>query len=234
MTGGVGSVHGRHLATTGTTGAHCDHRGVDSSPHPAMPQHDLLLRLLDLADLLLLGAGHHGLHRAGALGEDQPSRVQAQPSQSPPSDVDDLISHRQHAGPLGPASLVDLHHPVAVTLDTGQPDLRQAHPDGLAGDPDEVDQPEVSSVGGPATSSSSSTSSSSIKLEAVLVVVTDVFLQYFPPVQRGGSGEFPGDSLPTAGLRGLTEVVRASSQDTGVLVIRTTGIITTVSSPDLT
>ena len=212
--GGVGGVHCSHLTPSlPPTLPHCNHRGVDPSPLPALPQHNLLLCLLDLPPLLPLGAGHNGLRRAGALREDEPGGVQPEPSQSLPINVDDLITQSQHAGPPGPASLVNLHHFIPRTLEVDQRNPGQAHSDGLVGDPDQVDQPEVPSVcrgGVPG-----------IKLEVVVVVV-DVFLQYFPPVQRGcsgGSGESPGNSVTTAGVRALTEVVRTSSQDAGVLVI---------------
>ena len=107
---------------------------------------------------------------------------------------------------------------ITLTVEICQRYLGEDDPNGVGGDSPQFDDPEVFVVVVP-----------SVELHVVFTLIVGIFLEYFPPVQRGGPGVFPHQSglfthrpLLAGRVRGLTEVVRALRQDAGVLVIAPT------------
>ena len=104
---------------------------------------------------------------------------------------------------------------ITLTVEICKRYLGEDHSNGVAGDSSQFDDPEVFVV-----------VVASVELHIVFTLSVDIFLENFPPVQRGGPGVFPHqprlltDRPLLAGRVGaLTEVVGALRQDAGVLVI---------------
>ena len=92
---------------------------------------------------------------------------------------------------------------ITLTVEICKRYLGEDDSKSVAGDSSEFDDPEVFVVVVP-----------SVELHIVFTLSVDIFLEYFPPVQRGGSGVFPHQPglfthrpLLAGRVRALAEVV---------------------------
>ena len=106
---------------------------------------------------------------------------------------------------------------ITLTVEICKRYLGEDDSNGVAGDSPQLDDPEVFVGVVPRAS---------VELDIVFTLSVDIFLENFPPVQRGGPGVFPHQPrlltdrpLLAGRVRALTEVVRALRQYAGVLVI---------------